>query len=306
MLVPSLLAAESHPSWWGFASPEANALVGIHWESLRQSPFADAVGAELSSSGSLGFPDLPCLREARQILISGPALLAMVSGAFPAAVVREQAAKKGLKPGKYQGIEVWVSPGKTTLSVAQWSDQLLLVGLRKTLEAAIDRSLLEVDHAGAARQYSPLLARAAHFAQEDLWVVANQLPDPVASVFVPLDVEARSFQGAISVRDGLRVNAELLAASEKDAAAIAETIRQSIPALPSVARGLQVTVSADTVSLGMEMSPDQLAASLRRTEAQPSVVTPAAEKPPEPTGPQIIRILGLDDGPREIVLPPLR
>src|ERR1017187_2402654 len=96
-----LAPAESHPSWWNLASPEATALVGIQWENLRQSPFGDAVNAELSSTGSLEFPDLPCLADAKQILISSPELLAIAAGTFPPVTVRPQALLKGLKPGNY-------------------------------------------------------------------------------------------------------------------------------------------------------------------------------------------------------------
>ena len=61
----------------------------------------------------------------------------------------------------------------------------MLVGARKTLQAAIDRSLMET-----GRTYSALLPRAARFSQTgDLWVVAVKLPDPLASLFVPLDAE---------------------------------------------------------------------------------------------------------------------
>src|SRR5450755_4605980 len=84
-------SAESHPAWWRYASPEATALVGIQWEHVRSSPFADAI------TGDLSVPDLDCLKEARQILISSPALLAMAAGNFPAATFREQATRKGLK-----------------------------------------------------------------------------------------------------------------------------------------------------------------------------------------------------------------
>src|SRR6185295_14094757 len=90
--------AESHPAWWRYASPEATALVGIHWEHVRSSPFAEAISAELSGDAGLGFPDLGCVKEARQILISSPVLLAAASGNFPAATVGEQAIRKGLKP----------------------------------------------------------------------------------------------------------------------------------------------------------------------------------------------------------------
>ena len=53
--------AESHPSWWRYASPEATALVGIRWEHLRSSPFAGAITGELSGEDGLGVPDLYCL-----------------------------------------------------------------------------------------------------------------------------------------------------------------------------------------------------------------------------------------------------
>src|SRR6185295_20143855 len=96
------LSAESHPAWWRYASPEATALVGIQWEHVRSSHFAAAVAGELTGEGGLGFPDLECLKEARQILISSPALLAIASGYFPAAGVREQAVHKGWKRATYK------------------------------------------------------------------------------------------------------------------------------------------------------------------------------------------------------------
>ena len=201
-------AAESHPSWWTYASPDATALVGIQWENLRKSPLADIVGTKLSSTGSLGFPDLDCLRQARQIVLSAPALLAIESGVFPATVLREQALRAGLRNIRYRGVALWIPsqasrPGVIPMSVAEMSEQLVLVGARKTLEAAIDNSLAET-----ARRYSPLLARAARFSQTaDLWVVSTQLPDPLASLFVPLEVDAQGFEGAMRVTDELDAQA---------------------------------------------------------------------------------------------------
>jgi hypothetical protein len=349
------LAAQSNPSWWNLASPDATALVGIQWENLRHSPFADAIDAELSSSGGLGFPDLPCLSEAKQILISSPALLAIAAGACPAPALRAQAASNGLKPARYRGVDLWVSPGRDTLSVARWSDGLLLIGMRKTLEAAIDRNVVEPDssengHAAEPRRrYSPLLARAARIAQgRDLWVVANQLPDPLASLFVPLDAEGGNFEGAASVHDGLDLEATLDAGSPQAAVEIAHALEESIPTLPAVARGLQVKASSDTVTFSLDVDQEHLIASLRHADTPPlpEPALAAATEPPKPvepvkpgeplspseparsrelpkpselpkanqtvkpsetvkpSQPQIIRIYGLDDGPREIVLPP--
>jgi len=294
--------AESHPSWWGLASPDATALVGIRWDVLNRSIFAEPIESEFS--GTLAFPDLPILHEARQILISSPATLAIFNGNFPIETLHAQAAAKGLKPSGYRGVELWISPGKT-LSIAQMSDQLLMVGLRKTLEAAIDRNQAE---SGTERHYSPLLAHAAKFAQKDLWVVAANLPDPLASLFVPLETEARGFEGGVSVRDGLQIDATLDAGSEDSAAIIAENLRQTLPGLPEIARGLKIEAEADHVLLRLEVTRERLVAGLRGAQpvaaaAPPPKSEPKIDPPAVPAGPQVIRIFGLDDGVREIVLP---
>lgn len=313
--------AESHPSWWGLASPDATALVGIRWDTLNHSAFAAPVEAELW--GSLNFPDLAVLRASRQILISSPATVAMFSGNFPLVTLHEQAAAKGMKPMSYRGVELWISPGKT-LSLAVMNEQLVVAGLRKPLQDAIDRSQAE---SGTSRRYSPLLARGARLASNDLWVVASHLPDPLADLFVPLETEARGFDGGVSVSDGVHLEATLEAGSEDGAAIIADNLRQTVPGLPEIARGLQVTAEADHVLLSLEVSRDQLVAGLRGAEPAvaagpvgsgpvgtgPAVNGPVATAAPAPqpvidplppAGPRVIRILGLDDGPREIVLKP--
>jgi hypothetical protein len=312
-------AAQSHPSWWTYASPDSTALVGIDWQTVRASPFADPIEAELFSD--LQFPDLPCLHNARQILISSPDLLALASGNF--SLLRAQAAKKSFKAMTYRGVDMWFATEKGALSIARFNDQLAMIGDPKTLQAAVDRSMSD------SKNYSPLLARAAQFAQKDLWVVASQLPDDLANRFVPLDTEAKSFAGSVAVRSGLEVEAVLSAASDQQATASAEKLRQSIPTLPAIARGLQVTVEDDAIYLNLSASRDQIIASLRGPDPVPAPVetirietpkgvehvtiekpVPLPEKPVEKAveklreKPQVIRITGLDDGPREIVLKP--
>jgi hypothetical protein len=318
LFVAAYAFAQSHPSWWTYASPASTALVGIDWQTVRTSPFADPIEAELW--GDLGFPDLPCLHNARQILISSPELLAIASGSFSSAALRDQAAKKGLKAMTYRNIDMWFATEKGALSVARFNDQLLMIGDPKALQATIDRSMSD------SRDYSPLLARAARFAQKDLWVVASQLPDDLASRFVPLDTEAQSFEGSVSVRNGLEMEAVLSAGSEQQAAASAEKLRKAVPTLPAIARGLQVMAEDDAIFLSLAASRDQIVAALRGPDPVPTPVetirieTPrgieqvviekpdppkpvvVAEKPVEK--PQVIRIFGLDDGPREIVIKP--
>ena len=316
VLVTGVLAvAQSHPSWWTLASPEATALVGIHWDTLKHSVLAEPVSAELASTGSLGFPDLPCLKNASQILISAPSVLAIASGPFSASTVRAEAVAARMTPATYKNIGLWISPGRT-LSVAQLSDQLLLIGLRKTLENAIDRSEeARSEETRSAekndRQYSPLLARAARYSTKDLWVVAASLPDPLASLFVPIEHETKNFDGSVSVQEGLHLEAVVDAGSQDAAAAIGETLRGSIEALPSVARDLKIEVDAQRVVLTLGVSQEQLVSGLRQPPAPAEPLPVASQRseppqPPTPEAPMIIRIFGLDDGPREIALPPAK
>ena len=291
------VSAESHPAWWRYASPEATALVGIQGEKIRSSPFAEAVAGELTGEGGLGFPDLECLKASRQILISSPALLAIASGNFPAATVRDQAVRKGWKRALYKEIEIWVTPGKETLSLARMTDQLMLVGRVKTLQDAIDRSLLE----GTEHAYSPLLARAARYAQEDLWMVASRLPDPLVEHFVPIEAQAEGFEGGVSLQGGVRMGAVFSVESEEAAGELAEALKQSISMLPPMARGIQVNIVQNNVTLGMAISEEQLISGLRQTTVAAAVPKPEIVAP-KPTGPQVVRIYGLDSGPREIVL----
>jgi hypothetical protein len=329
----ALAVAQSHPSWWTYASPGATALVGIEWQNVRPSPFADPIEAELW--GDLGFPDLPCLHNAREIVISSPELLALVSGSFSSTAMNAQAAKEDLRAMTYRGIDMWFAGKKGVLSVARLNDQLALIGEPHTLQEAVDRSMND------ARNYSPLLARAARFAQTDLWVVASQLPDELASRFVPLDAEAQRFEGSVSLRNGLELTAALSAGSEPQAEATAAKLRQAIPGFPEIARGLQVTVEEDSITLALAATRTQVIAALRPPEPDPVVAAPPVEtikvetpghveqvaveilpapkpiekpveKPVEkavekiPEKPQVIRIIGLDEGPREIALPPVK
>lgn len=316
-------AAQSHPSWWTYASPSATALVGIDWHSVRTSPFADPIEAELW--GDLGFPDLPCLHNTRQFVLSSPELLALASGNFPASAVDSQAATKGFKAMTYRGIDMWFATQKGGLSLARWNDQLLMIGEPKTLQKAIDRGMDDT------RNYSPLLARAAPLSQRDLWVVSSQLPDELANRFVPLDTEAERFEGSISLRNGLEIDAILLAGSQQQANASADKLRRALPSFPAIARGLQVTVEEDSVLLALAATHEQVIAALRAPDpvAAPvetiKIETPthveyvAVEKPDPPKPvvlekpvekapekPQIVHIIGLDEGPREIVLPPVK
>ena len=288
---------ESYPRAWNYIAPDSSAIVGIEWQQLRESFLADPLGVELSGSGRLGFPDLACLRDAREILLAGPDLLGVASGSFPAATVAAQAAGLGLRPADYDGVRLWIAPGTRGRSVAQVSDTQLLIGFRDTLEAAIDRSLLT-----AERQSSPLLPRGAHLAATyDLWITATALPDPLVSVFIPMQLESGDFDGGVSLRHGLILDARYDMATRDDAETSADYFREAVPGFHALLRGMNVIEDGNSVRLKLQVSPQELAQYLRPPEPEP--VKPVAVAPKEPAKPQSVRIVGLDDGPREFPLP---
>ena len=296
-LAASLAIGESYPRAWNYIAPDSTAIVGIEWQQLRESFLADALGTELSGSGGLGFPDLACLHDAREILLAGPDLLGIASGSFPAATVAEQATGLGLRSVDYDGVRMWIAPGTRRRSLAQVSDTLLLIGFRDTLEAAIDRSLLT-----AERQSSPLLARGAHLAATyDLWITATSLPDPLVNVFIPLALESGDFDGGVSVRHGLTLDARYDMGTPEDAETSADYFRDAIPGFHALLHGLNVIEDGNSVRLKLQVASRELAEQLRPPEAE--AAKPIAVALKAPAKPQTVRIMGLDDGPHEFPLP---
>ena len=326
VLTANILPAQSHPGWWKYASPEATALVGIDWHSLRASPFADAVREELGTNG-LGLPTLECLDQAAQILISSPALLVVASGSFPSEILGSQATAEGFRATSYKNVNLWIAPQPTALSIALMSPQIVLLGSRKILAEAIDRAADLATQDGetaraSKRKYSPLLARAAQFAHNtDLWVVSSRLPDPLASRFVPLEVDAHGFEGWVSVQNGLRLEAALAASSSEEALVLAEHLRAYFAGLTSLAHGVELRVDGDQIGLSLTTSAEQFNASLKNAPAPvarplevaatPSAQLQAPPQTPAPSvmeeqklkQPQVIRIVGLDEGPVVIPFP---
>jgi len=250
--------AQSNPSWWKYAPPEASSIVGIQWKALQSSPFASAIAAELAPGGSFGFPDLEILRSPEQILIGSPTMLAIEYGNFPIAKLRAQAEAKGLKRAAFKSAELWISNESSVMSVAYIHEKLLLVGTRKNLEETIARIANPKD-----RSFSPLLARAARYSKEDLWVVASSLPDQLASLFVPLEIEATAFEGSVSTWDGLHLVASIERATPMKALDLADSLAENLASRPAMAEATEITTRERSVLIRMDLDEQQLASSLR-------------------------------------------
>jgi hypothetical protein len=297
LITTALALGESYPSAWKYISPDATAIVGIEWMHLRESFLADAIRSELSSGGNLGFPDLDCLWEAKEILLTGPDLLGVASGSFQPTTVATQAVRLGMKPIDYDGVRLWIAPEKDGRSLAQVSETLLLIGWKETLESAIDRSLLMT----TGRQFSPLLARGARLAANfDLWITSTALPDPLVKLFVPVEFESGDFDGGVAARNGLVLDARYSMATAGDAALSAAYFREAVPGFHPLLGGINVIEDGESVRLKLQVSAPELAEFLRPPNIEPLEVK---VEPPPPSKPLQVKILGLEDGPREFPLP---
>lgn len=299
----SMAVAESHPAWWAYVSPEANALIGIKSSSIRSSPLAAVIDAKVFASSTPRFPSLDCLKQADEIVVSSPDLLAVAAGSFPEAMVEVQAQRRGLSRSAYREVALWLPKSTGGMGVARVSDEILLVGTQQTLEAAIDRSLAE-----SAHQDSPLFSKAAGLSESgDVWAVAAKLPDPLVGEFMPLETTGVNLLGQASAHDGLTLAASFDAASADAAGDFVRGLREKALSWPEAARGFEATADQAHVTITLKMTAEPLAAVLRSV--------PKPEEPADPVTfqvthvesgkPQIVRIFYLDDGIHQITLPPM-
>jgi hypothetical protein len=77
--------------------------------------------------------------------------------------------------------------------------------------------------------------------------------------------------------------------------------------MPLATRGIEIAIDQNHVTLSMAVSEQQLAAGLKTAATVVAKAAPKPEPKPEPVAakpaaPQVIRIYGLDEGPREIVM----
>jgi len=113
--------------------------------------------------------------------------------------------------------------------------------------------------------------------------------------------------GFVSFRNGLLLQASLGAGSEKNARKTASQLEKDKAAMPSLFHGMTISSDGDVVQLTLDVTRDQALASL--AAVKPAAEQPVAkpvEKPVENPKPQVVRIIGLDEGPREIILPPVK
>lgn len=330
----------SMPAVWRYAHPNATALIGIEWNRIAGSPVGQQIRSKIGEAGLSGAEGFDVLDDVLRVFISSPgkpggaeseqppAVIAL-QGQFDLDEVRALAGAKMVEAGVYQSIPLFEeadAEGDDPMALALASSQTILLGNVGSVKAAIDH----YQAADPAQSASPLFARAAELAAgNDVWIVSEASPEDFASStdgtpsFLQ-DVE--SIEAGLSFRDGLGVELSLGAGSPESAQNLAGGLQfllgmmlsghESGPGASAITEKLRVMTDSTRVHLALHLSQaefedafDDLESSLSFGAADRDVGVQAAvrgsgewswEQPPRQK--QVVRIFGLEDGPREIPL----
>lgn len=306
-----VLPAVNYPASWRYAHPDTQFLMGVEWRRLMLSPVYSSLRLP---PDSIPRPEL--LEDLDRVLISSPdagegRFLAILSGRFQLDELRKLATAGKAKIRVYNTVEI-VAPADGSAGepwFALVDPRTILAGDRASVLEALDRATAGPMHPPPE---DSIVARARELAEtSDIWIVAGGsiarlARDRLPTLFPPSDLAA--MEAAISLREGLQVRLDLQAKTEQDARALAGTLAQQWAqqvyptALTALLRHVQLGVAETTVRLELALTAaemNQIQSSLPLTAPRPAEKV----KQIEPDQPRVIRIVGLDDGPREIPFP---
>jgi hypothetical protein len=333
--------AQSAPALWRFVDPNSQAVIGIDWARVRQSPAGEMIRDQWVPRGTLaGFPGLELLNSVERFLISSPLpdsgadgpdapVLIAIQGRFDAAEVHGLFARSRANVQAYNSFQVYrPRDGQhRNMAYVSFDAQTILYGDAPSVFAALDRNRFPQPQTEAAP--GSMAARAAALdAKYQIWAIvdANELlaNDSFAALFGASQWagSAQGIEAGLNLGSGLdadftvrfssedmakRVNAELLRAVDlaaKDRRAGSET--------QDIVKGLRSSVEGNATRINLHLNPQELkglgeafAAGVQRgsdslaSAAKPGT-NPVAAPPAKPSKPAVIRIEGLDGGPREI------
>lgn len=316
--------------WARIRQSQAGAMLREKWQSVAGMPMPAIPGMEL-------------LDEIDRVLISSPGnkspaeseqppVLFAIHGHFDPAQVRGIFARFGAKPQAYNSFQVYRPQGTQAKDMAfvLFDSETILLGDAPSIFAALERNQL-----GPAAQPAPtpgsMLARAAAMeASYDFWVImdATELMsnDAVAGLFRGGEwaSEAQGFEAGINLRAGLAADITLHFSSDATAKRMTtELTRVMNLAVKDKSTGAEVQEIAKKLRFNVDGSATKISLRLTQQEIEKSVQAFAASHKassqaaapvansgavliplPAPAKPGVIRIEGLDDGPREIPFHP--
>jgi len=333
----------SGPARWRFVDPNAKAAISINWQRIRQSPAGAMIRDKWLNAGLGGAVPLGgLLDQVERVMISSPGnaavqdpgigtdvesvespLLIAVEGHFQAAGVREFFKRLGAKPQSYTSFQVYRPQGADSKDMAYvlFDAGTILFGDAPSVFAALERSRFPAP----LPEPGSILARGAELdAMYDAWLVITSPSilsnDRLAGLFHEDEwaPDAQGFEAGVQLRSGLAADVTVRFASEAAAKGMVTGIARvtaiaakdkGAPQMQDITRKLKFSSEGSATKITLRLTPQEFEKSAQAFAAAhktPVAAEKAVAPPPviqAPVKPGVIRIEGLDDGPREIPFP---
>lgn len=318
-----------------YVQPDANVLIGVNWRLVRQSGAVETLHEKLlnATASIRAVPGIEFLDDIDRVLVSArssgpeaadPEVLVALGGHFELAKIRKALLTYGLKPQLFNSIQVYRPQGANgqSMAIVLLSPQTVLLGDPRSVFASLEHKTFPI--AAAA---NPMLARSREMdANYDIWVLGNGLhaltADRMPNFFgmKELASEERGFEAGVSLRNGLKSDISMRFETEEDAKTVVAKIEEVMKtqakdkgveaALAEFEKNLKITSEGPVAKVTLQMTPQELeTAAVMGAKARMQAATASLSRPqavirinPVPPKPekQVIRIEGLDDGPRVI------
>lgn len=271
-------AAYGQVSPWRYVPQNPDSLTSLEWKKVLDSPYRELIWREIPAATVQRLSGINFIEGIERVIVSasGKAVLLVLSGTFDLARLREMAEADGGTVKPYRNAQLLLSstPEEGGEEMALVSDKIILVGDRDSLMEAIDRS---ASGKGDARDAGYNL------------MIHSRRP--------AYGIEALDF--ALTINKGVQVHAKIQATSPELAERMAAN--GGLQQLTFVVREKNLETTSQFSREAFQRKMGQWRTSIEQL-ASVQVEAPA----PVPVGPQKIRISGLDEGPREILLPPAK
>ncbi len=320
-----LYARKTEASLWRFVHPGSKALVGIQWSRVQKSEVGRWIEQRWINGESI--PGVEFLKNIDEVLISSPGttpgsddseppLLIALQGTFDLAKVRQVLMLQHFRVQTFNGAPIYrkLTASATEPAFALIDSGTILIGDPQSLFSTIESSRSLADEEPDA-----FLGRAQLLSTRyDCWAVMSD-PSAMKNFLFSslagqtLTPDSQGFEAGISVKDGLAIDVVLSLTNEHAARVLAAKLSRTVRMAAAShedstgAVGLfqkfRVTLDRSNVMMSVRMNPAETAASLI-VPPHPAAasVTAQARAVPAPGQKRVIRIEGLDDGPREIIL----
>jgi hypothetical protein len=337
LLAPAVLSAQTDPALLRFIPPNPKALISVDWKTLKSTHIGALLREKyIDGDSNSAIPGVEYLDDVDRFIVASPGtaradetseppMLVVVRGHFDLAKVRKTLAEHATKPQMFNSIQVYRPQGKSSRDMAfvLLDAQTILVGDANSIFASLERNSNPTPP-----DAGPILLRAKELdSRYDVWAILSGMQsianDRLMGLLAGggLQSDSRSFEAGISLKNGLVADLSLIFPSEPEARSMVTefskmmkaAIKEKVggPAMVDLEKRLKVAADGATAKISLRMTPQEFeknaqifAAARQQQVVAAAEVKPAAEAVPAApkAAPQMIKIDGLDDGPREIRL----